>query len=250
MSPTADEQSFDESWERKIYAQSKHLNRYPFGELVGLFFNSLKFLETGAKSPSDTKLVELGSGTGNNLWFFAREGFDTTGIDGSRSAILEAKKLLEDWKTPQVQLVQGDLIRTEFSDSSFDILIDRAATCCSDSQEIRKIWKEAYRIMKPGGILLSFQYSEHHPEFKKAKSDSGYATQVDEFCYRDFKSGPFQDLGKIHFMPEDAIRDVFNDFRIRRIHHQESRVCFSEEIQDTTAQSSQWVITAQKQKDV
>lgn len=30
--------SFDTNWENEIYSQEKHINRYPYGELVSVFF--------------------------------------------------------------------------------------------------------------------------------------------------------------------------------------------------------------------
>ena len=64
--------SFDNSWETSIYSKGKHINSYPYGELVSVFFNSLKYLKTGIKTKEEMKILELGCGAGNNLWFFFR----------------------------------------------------------------------------------------------------------------------------------------------------------------------------------
>ena len=46
---------------------------------------SYKIKEAGYKV-ENIKVLELGSGAGNNLWLFAENCFDTYGIDGSKSA--------------------------------------------------------------------------------------------------------------------------------------------------------------------
>ena len=65
-------------WESEVYSKHKQLNRYPYGELVSVFFNSLKYLKTGR-----LRILELGCGAGNNLWFFSELGHLVYGIDGS-----------------------------------------------------------------------------------------------------------------------------------------------------------------------
>ena len=58
--------------------------KYPPIELV-------KFIAKNFYSKEDKKdirILELGSGTGANLWFCAREGFRVYGIDGSQVHVI------------------------------------------------------------------------------------------------------------------------------------------------------------------
>ena len=150
--------SFDESWEDNIYAKDSHKNKYSYGELVSVFFNSLKCLNTNVNTKKETKILELGCGTGNNLWFFAENGFDTYGIDGSQSACNIAKLLCDD-RGVNVNIKQAYFDNLPFEDSSIDIIIDRESTCCGTKKDIKNWWNEANRVLKVGGgsfCLLNF----------------------------------------------------------------------------------------------
>ena len=58
----------DSKWE-KLYANGEQLNRYPFGDFVSVYFNSLKYLPL--YSSSVLEVLEIGYGSTNNLWFLA-----------------------------------------------------------------------------------------------------------------------------------------------------------------------------------
>ena len=77
--------SFDPIWEEK-YA-SGHSQNYPWDAVV-----SFVFRHAPRSIPrSEVKILEVGFGTGANLWFAAREGFDVSGIEGSKTAVLGAR---------------------------------------------------------------------------------------------------------------------------------------------------------------
>jgi len=63
--------SFDPHWEQQIYGQGAHLNLYPFDVVVTFVFRNAP----RDRPRSEVRIVEIGCGAGNNLWFAAREGF-------------------------------------------------------------------------------------------------------------------------------------------------------------------------------
>jgi 2-polyprenyl-3-methyl-5-hydroxy-6-metoxy-1,4-benzoquinol methylase len=112
-------------WEQEVYGRGRQLNRYPYHAVVSFVFRSFG----NVADRSSVRLLELGCGAGNNLWFAAREGFDVAGIDGSVTAIGFAKE-----RFAQDEL-RGDLRVGCFSalpweDDSFDAVIDRGALTC------------------------------------------------------------------------------------------------------------------------
>jgi SAM-dependent methyltransferase len=74
-------------------------------------------------------------------------GAIVTGIDSSQKLLSYAQRL-----TGDVQWVQGDAMRlTAFDDGSFDIVV--SSLMLMDVSDHMAVFKESYRILKPGGIM-------------------------------------------------------------------------------------------------
>ena len=134
--------SFDTNRENEIYSQEKHINRYPYGELISVFFNSLRFLNTKIQDKKDVSILELGCGTGNNLWFLSELGMNVFGIDGSKSACEIANRLCDE-RNVQVNIINAHFDSLPFEDNKFDIIIDRESTCSGTQENIKLWWQEA-----------------------------------------------------------------------------------------------------------
>ena len=80
--------AFNPIWEKEIYGQGRQLGRYPYDAVVSFVFR----YAPRDRERSAVRILEIGCGAGNNLWFAAREGFSVTGIDGSATAIDYARK--------------------------------------------------------------------------------------------------------------------------------------------------------------
>ncbi|HQG26933.1 MAG TPA: methyltransferase domain-containing protein [Candidatus Ozemobacteraceae bacterium] len=141
--------AWDPVWE-KIFA-SRSWGRYPGEELVR--FVARNFYD--APDRAAVKFLELGCGPGPNLWFLAREGFTAYGIDGSPSALSQARaRLNQEVPNWHGALVQGELLHLPFPDNSFDALIDNEAVSCNSFEDACQIYAEARRVLKPGGKLF------------------------------------------------------------------------------------------------
>src|ERR1700730_11711421 len=83
------ENSWDPAWEKLFRA--REWGRYPNEHLVR--FVARNFYS----APDRTKvcILDLGCGQGPNTWYMAREGFSVSGIDGSQSALTQARDRLE-----------------------------------------------------------------------------------------------------------------------------------------------------------
>ena len=142
--------ALDPFWEQEIYAQGRHLNRYPFDGVVS-FVNRWRPRD---KSRADCGVVEVGCGAGNNLWFAAREGFRVAGIDGSESAIAFAQRRLSE-EGLEGDLRSGDFTELPWPDESFDLAVDRCSLTCAGRDAQRQAVAELHRVLRPGGCFFT-----------------------------------------------------------------------------------------------
>jgi|GEM_PF-1882891 len=213
-------------WEERIYAKGKHINRYPFGELVSLFFNARSQLKTDPASPKT--LLELGCGAGNNLWFFAENGFQCVGIDASETACQLARTRLQE------RGVSAEVLCMNFDEldnlkGQFDFIIDRAATYCADFETRRRWWDKALRLLKPGGIVISVNFDKSSIWYQKSVSEPGFARQIAPDTFTDFAYGALVDTGVSHFVDVDSLQALFAELETLNIlHHQCNSVFLAE----------------------
>lgn len=236
--------SFEQLWEDNIYSRNQQINRYPYGDLVSVFFNSLQFLPKELLgSKKQIRVLELGSGAGNNLWFIDENGFDVYGIDGSKTACEIAKGYLEK-RNSSAKIVHGYFDDLPFDDEFFDIIIDRKSTCCGTFGNINIWWNEAKRVLKKGGIIITFRYSDDSSDLIQVKNLMLEATKVEENTYKDFKSGKFEGVGIIHFASFDELKRLFSFCDIKYINKQENKTVL--DTSDNKINSSEWLLVGVK----
>lgn len=106
------------------------------------------------------KILDLGCGTGRNLFFLSMQGFEIHGIDLSKTAIAEIKKICgnipERNRTgSEIGLNTGDIFsRLPFDDDCFDAIISVQALQHSDEKGIIYAISEIKRVLKPGGLIF------------------------------------------------------------------------------------------------
>ena len=88
-------------WDEKFKTRS--WGKYPNEDLVR--FVCGEFSKIHIKNP---KVLEIGSGTGANLWFLQNEGLNVSGIDSSKTGIEASKKKLSDHGFNSIDLRVGN----------------------------------------------------------------------------------------------------------------------------------------------
>ncbi|MEW5976525.1 MAG: class I SAM-dependent methyltransferase [Acidobacteriota bacterium] len=201
-------QGWHPGWEENVYGKGRHLNRYPYHAVVGFVLSNF------GQRPDrfQVRILELGCGAGNNLWFAAREGFSVAGIEGSASAVEYARQRFS------IEHLQGDIRVGDFSnlpwsDESFDVVLDRCALACTTRHTIESALNESRRVLKPNGKLLSVIYSYDHPG-----RIFGYS--LGDNTYDNFRGGYFFGLGTTHFCTREEIDELFGSrFSISSLVH-------------------------------
>lgn len=99
------------------------------------------------------KLLCLASGGGQQGPVFAAAGADVTVFDNC-PAQLDKDRLVADRDGLEIRTIQGDMRDLSvFEDESFDLIFHPVSNCFVD--DINSVWRECFRILKKGGVLLA-----------------------------------------------------------------------------------------------
>ncbi len=139
-------------WEQE-YRRSKLLKFHPEPQKDTLRF--FKFLRKKHDVIVDgTHILDLGSGTGRNANYLAKEGAHVTGIEISPTAVALAKTEAADISVSVTYLVKSFGETFPFPDNTFDIIIDVTSSNSLNESEREIYLSEVNRTLKPGGFLF------------------------------------------------------------------------------------------------
>jgi cyclopropane fatty-acyl-phospholipid synthase-like methyltransferase len=111
------------------------------------------------------RILEVGCGSGANLWMIAREGFEAHGIDLSAEALVLCRQMLEKWGTAAT-LKHTSMTHLDYPDGFFDVLVDVFSGYCLTEADFALFLDEASRLLKPGGRLFAYTPSKNNDSFK------------------------------------------------------------------------------------
>ena len=195
-------------WEETIYGKYNQFNLYPFDSVVTFIYRNYP----RDKERAQIKLLELGCGSGNNLWFAAREGFNVTGIDGSESAISFAKNRFFK-ENLEGCFINGDFTSLPLKNNEFDLVIDRCSIVCVNFEGAKKTLKEVFRVLKLGGLFFLNLYSDRHSSYMTSNlQENGFSS--------DIKDGTLIGLGELCFYGKKDLDKLINsEWIIKSIKH-------------------------------
>ena len=99
------------------------------------------------------KVLGLASGGGQQMPVFAALGAECTVLDYS-ALQLESERLVAKRDGYAIRIIRADMTKPlPFEDGEFDLVFHPVSNCYAE--EVRPIWRECFRILKPGGTLLS-----------------------------------------------------------------------------------------------
>ena len=222
-------QEFDAIWEN-LYSQG-HSQRYPWDAVVSFVFRNYP----KHKSRQEVKILEVGCGSGGNLWFAAREGFSVSGIDSSPSAIAYAQnRFNEDNLTGDFQI--GSFSQLPFKDDFFDLVIDRGAiTCCGFSVANQAV-SEIRRVLQIEGKFFCNPYSDRHSSYVSGKHGAdGLIVEISD--------GTLTGVGQICFYGRRDVETLFAEgWNILSLQHLE----WTEQSQPKYTVHAEWRVIAKK----
>lgn len=99
------------------------------------------------------KVLGLASGGGQQMPIFAALGAVCTVFDYSTRQI-ESELAVARREGYEIRVIRGDMTKPlPFGDGEFDLIFHPVSNCYV--REVRPIWRECFRVLKPGGTLLA-----------------------------------------------------------------------------------------------
>ena len=99
------------------------------------------------------KVLGLASGGGQQMPIFAAQGAECTVLDYSQKQ-LDSEKLVAEREGYAIRIIRADMTQPlPFEDESFDLIFHPVSNCYI--QDVQHVWRECYRILKPGGRLMA-----------------------------------------------------------------------------------------------
>lgn len=97
---------------------------------------------------SDTQILDLCCGSGQATQYLVKLSQNVTGLDASPLSLKRARQ-----NVPSATYVEGFAEDMPLADNLFDVVHTSAALHEMHPEQLRKIIKEVYRVLKPGGVL-------------------------------------------------------------------------------------------------
>jgi tellurite methyltransferase len=107
---------------------------------------------------SGMRVLDAGCGSGRNLIYFFRNGFNTSGVDQSSEAMAQIQSLAAQLAPhlPTDNFRADAIEQMSFSDASFDVVISSAVLhFARDEAHWHSMVREMWRVLKPGGIFFA-----------------------------------------------------------------------------------------------
>ena len=183
---------FDKNWEKNIYKKNRQINNYPSEWVVS---NTYKYII------KKNNCLDLGSGAGNNLYFFLNYGFkNIDSIEGSDTACkIQLKKFSNNKK---IKVFNLDFNKFKFKKDNYNLILDRGSITHNKFNDIQKILSKISKSLKKDGYFFSVMFS----------SQSSYTTKKDGFAFKKILD---EKIGlRSNFFSEFEIKNLLKDFTI------------------------------------
>ena len=99
------------------------------------------------------RVLGLASGGGQQMPIFAALGAECTVLDYSERQLASERRVAER-EGYAISILRADMTEPlPFPDETFDLIFHPVSNCYI--REVRPVWRECWRVLKPGGTLLS-----------------------------------------------------------------------------------------------
>jgi ubiquinone/menaquinone biosynthesis C-methylase UbiE len=133
--------------------------------------------------PKKAHILDVGCGGGRDAQIFLKHGFKVTGIDASRVLINLAKK-----KISKSVFKKMDVLKLTFPPNSFDAIWAQAILLHLKREDIPKVLKSFYKIVKPGGYIHINVKKGKGEEYVREELSGGYERFYTYFSKKEIEN--------------------------------------------------------------
>ncbi|ARP50818.1 MULTISPECIES: class I SAM-dependent methyltransferase [Caproicibacterium] len=178
------------------------------------------------------KVLGLASGGGQQMPIFTAAGAECTVLDYS-SAQLQSERMVAQREHYVIQVIRADMSHPlPLPDDSFDLIFHPVSNCYIEN--ILPLWKECFRVLKKGGILLAgfdnginYVFNEEETDFacklpfNPLKDKALYQTSVENDWGIQFSHTIEEEIGgqlQAGFTLTDIYEDINSEGRLHDFH--------------------------------
>ena len=176
--------------------------KYPNESLLA--FIGSNYFKLSLEQRKEIRILEIGCGSGANLWMVSKEGFDAYGIDHAPTGISLCNKMLEKWGC-SATLKQDDMTKLSFSDKYFDAIFDVVSMQHLTMKQHEVAYTEIFRCLKNGGKFFSYHLGENSVSLKSTND------MVDHCTVSNIEHGyPLANNGQTCFISANEVRNYLS----------------------------------------
>lgn len=143
----------------KKYQQIRHDSLSPMDQRLWEILEDYISRYIG-KAPADVKILDVATGSGRDIIYAYNKGYDVFGVDNSDGFINILHSLSSSGIIPPGSFAKNDMRFLQFEDSSFDVVRHNASLLhlpiIAKGYTADEAISEAYRVLKPKGLLYIF----------------------------------------------------------------------------------------------
>lgn len=219
----------------QVYSEKHMTNWYPSYDILRFcskFIQKRLTYDTYDVKKNVKNVLDLGSGNGRHVIFFANQGFEVSGIDISDDAI----KLSKEWCAREgldADCRVGDITDLPYKDASFDLVVSHGVLDHVHMSDACSAVNEVNRVLTPSGLFYCDLRGTEDFEFEIGEKISFNTFMIPE----GFEKGLIQ-----HFFSLKEVHELFDEhFKI--IYIEKSEHVYGP---DFTKRNSRWIVGAQK----
>lgn len=203
--------SFEEKYVNQGFSSQR---KYPNESFLS--FLGSNFFRLPIEKRKQTCFLELGCGSGANLWPVAREGFNAYGVDYSQTGLGLCQQMLESWGV-KATLSLADMTSLPFEDGMFDVVFDVVSIQHLTFSQHIDVYQEAFRVLKDEGTFFSYHLGENSISAKTK------GAMLDHCTVKNIDAGlPLAGNGQTCFLSANEVRHLlqkvgFVDIKVDKV---------------------------------